>query len=460
MVLRTGIPGRGGTAPGAVRSKAIEALCEVDKGRFGDDVIGSTFDRIDFPNPSDYPLFTELVMGVLRNRLLIDTILEKQVKKPLVRSDHFTVNALRVGAYQLLFLSRVPDHAAVNETVACVKGRGSVPFVNAVLRNIQRKYSGESLETVRGREGLSVGYSVPHWLVEELGRYIPSERMESVISCLSGKPPLHVRVNELAWEKEEVLASLKEEGVEYRDHPLVEGCITLKGGPPLARMRAFLEGMVTPQDAGSLSVAKAVAEIVIKEKGNVGRILDTCAAPGVKTSYLRQALPSWDIVAADVSGKRLRDLRGNFRRLKATDVEIRQVDFTGEVPCELMDSFDTVFIDAPCSGLGVMRRNPEVKWRVKRGEVERFARKAGKIVEGGISCLKRGGICFYSTCTFTETENQAVIEEVSGTIGCHLRPIEEILPGLPGELYWREYLVTPPDVLCSDFFFLAAFTRK
>jgi 16S rRNA (cytosine967-C5)-methyltransferase len=446
-----------------VRGLAARILCRVEEGGFADALIDGTIKRGGFANPADPALLTEIVMGTLRHRLLIDETITKYLTRSIDETDPFVRNAVRIGAYQMLFLSRVPPHAALNETVEAVKrkkGGRLAGLVNGVLRSLQRDLEKEGLSEVLRSLSLHVRHSIPSWMVDELARYVEKERLEAVLERLAARPPAHVRINSLKDDAESIRRSIRHQGIRFSPHPAADDCLVLADAPPLAGVEAFRDGSVTPQDVGSVLVARVVAGVAKTLRPHGGRFLDACSAPGIKTSYLCSLLPGWELWATDVSGKRIESMRGNFARMGVRDVTIERLDFTGDVPAHLHAAFDLVFVDAPCSGLGVMRRNPEVKWRIGKEDVDLRAEKARVILGNALFCLKDGGYCLYSTCTFTGAENENVVKTVSLEGGCVIESVKEAFPDLPGGMAHGLFAITPPDLFDSDFFFIALMKKE
>lgn len=443
---------------GNVRALAAEVLCLVEGGGFADAIIDGTIRGEGIQNPSDAALLTELVMGVLRNRLVLDKVITRYLSKRIEKTDEFVLNALRIGTYQILFLSRIPPHAALNETIEAVKrkkGMRLAGFANGVLRNFLRDDDRGEISRVRRSFPPNVQHSVPTWMMGDLRRYFDEERLERVLEKFSSRPPPHVRINTLKADRDRIYSSLREEGVPFLQHPFAQDCLTLEDPPPLHRFRPLGEGLITPQDAGSVLVTRMVADMARSARESGGKLLDACSAPGIKTSYLRSLLPRWDLWATDVSDKRIESMRENFARMGVVDVTIQKVDFTEGVPEDLRSAFDVVFVDSPCSGLGVMRRNPEVKWRIGARDVDRCAEKAKIILENALQCVKEGGFCLYSTCTFTGSENEELVKAVSESTGCVVESVREVLPQLPDGMDTGLFTMTAPDLFNSDFFFLA-----
>lgn len=446
-----------------MRSSAIRVLSLVEKGGFADALIDGTIKREGITNRADAALLTEIVMGTLRHRLLLDGAITKYLERSFDKTDLYVRNALRVGAYQLLFLTRVPPHAALNETVEAVKRRKGprlAGFANGVLRNILRDLGSEGLGKVYGTLPRSVRYSTPSWMVRELQKYVDASRLDDVLRVLSSAPPVYVRINPLKGDAEGLFPLLNEEGIDFTVHPAAADCMVLIDPPPLKETGFFNAGLATPQDVGSVLITRMVSRVAEGLRPRGGRLLDVCSAPGVKTSYLRALLPDWEMWATDVSEKRIEGMLGNFSRMGIRDVTVERVDFTCEAPGSLLNFFDVVFVDAPCSGLGVMRRNPEVKWRVGRNDVAACAEKAGLILKHALSCLKEGGYCLYSTCTFTEEENEEVVKAVSYEAGCVVESVREVVANIPEGMDSGLSVVTAPDLFDSDFFYLAIMKKE
>lgn len=448
--------------PGNIRYHALNILHQVESGGFAGRLMDSALDESSFSRTSDRGLLRELVLGILRNRLLLDHLAGKFLRKPIHKTDRYALNGIRMGIYQILFLTRMPHHAAIYETVEAVKkkrGKELSRFVNGVLRSFSREMKKGTQDLYRLEIAPHIRYSFHPWMVDELKRYGEGV-WEDWLPILSSKPPLYVRRNPFKAGREELEAALKSQVEHWEPHPLVEDCYSLEGVPPLYRFPPFLTGMLTPQDSGSIFLTRTVASIIEGLEGDGGNLLDACAAPGIKSSYLSNLLPSWNIMANDISRKRLEQMEENFSRLGVKGVETATVDLASGIPLEWEGAFNAVFVDAPCSGLGVSRRNPEAKWRISRDEVRRQAGKGLMIAENALSCLKSGGILLYSTCTFTEEENEGVVKALYQEKGCVVKSVRELIGSVPDTLIQGDFLVTVPHYLGSDFFFLAALEKN
>jgi 16S rRNA (cytosine967-C5)-methyltransferase len=339
-------------------------------------------------------LLHELVLGTLRRRGWLDHVLERLADRPLRRTPAVLRDVLRLGAYQLLFL-RVPDHAAVSESVALARAvapRGAA-FVNAVLRRLQREGPPpEPPAEARPLEWLTSAGSLPRWLaarwLERLGRDEALARARSLLEA----PPVFLRLNPRAGDAREQLEAA---GVELRP-AAVPGAWEAASGR-LAELAA--RGVVHVQDAGSQMVARLAAA--------PGLVLDACAAPGGKSLLLADLLgPSATVVAADASPRRLHTLVALRARWGAARLHVIAAD-AGRPP--FARPFDAVLLDAPCSGLGTLARRPDVRWRVREADLARHAERQRRLLEALLPLVRPGGRLVYATCSVEDEENLGVV---------------------------------------------------
>ena len=437
MGVRPGPPDDGGGAA-IVRDAAISVLARVDRdGAFADIVLDRALREARFPDPRDRGLLTELVMGTLRRRGAIDYALLPFLSRPLEKTDAYVRNALRVGAYQL-FHTRVPDRAALSETVAAVKearGGGPAGFVNAVLRGIVRAGKVPALPPEGDPRRLPAELSAPKALIEALSRSLgEGEAREYLVACLE-KPPFAVRANPFRATADRLLARLEAEGKEPAPCRHAPDGILLCRPAPVFSDPSFLEGAYLVMDEG----AQLIAPLLAPAAGE--RILDSCAAPGGKTTHLA-ALSGGKaaVVAADVSVARLRMLRENVSRTGAQGIEPVLHDFSRAPLPDTRGTFDKVLVDAPCTGMGVIRRNPDGKWRFRTEDVEGMARLQAAILRNAWMSLRPGGLLAYCTCSPLREEDEEVVRAF---LGGHPEASVEIAPaGWPG----------PPDARTGDGF--------
>jgi 16S rRNA (cytosine967-C5)-methyltransferase len=357
----------------------------------------------------DAALATELVMGVLRWRGFLDFLLQRSLKTPIPRLDLPVILALRMGAYQLRFLGRIPARAAVNESVELVKRSrksSAATLVNAVLRRISSESAIPADQLVPASlpqaERLSILQSHPKWMIE---RWIAKFGEETTIALLranNAAPRLSCAIHR-AEERSEILSELTTAGMSVEDGVLLNTAIAVSGGSP-ARTEAFRTGKISIQDEAS----QAIPLLLDVRAGD--RVLDLCAAPGGKTVQLARAAGSeGSIVAADLHGHRLRAMRTQLERLKFPDVRMVQLDAMRPLP--FATYFDRILVDAPCSGTGTLARHPEIRWRLRPEQLLEFHQIQVEILCNAAAHLAPGGKLVYSTCSLEFEENERVTAE-------------------------------------------------
>ncbi len=419
-------------------------------------------------NRRDAALATELVFGVLRWQRLLDFLIERQSNRPSESLQPDVRLALRLGAYQLLFLDRIPASAAVNESVELVKRAGkqrAASLVNAVLRRMPRApFRAADLErTLPERmsqaERLGILYSHPDWMIH---RWLAQFGRERTVALLeTNNRPLPTACSVLDVEHaEQVAESLREDGFDVGPGHLLAHALILRGGNPI-ETSAFREGWITVQDEAS----QAVALLAGIEPGQ--SVLDLCAAPGNKTLHLaRAAGPAARVVAADLHPHRLRAVRGQFERTATHGVSLVALDATRPLPFRAQ--FDRVLVDAPCSGTGTLSRNPEIRWRLEPGDIADLARRQTAILRHAFDVLAPSGRLVYATCSLEPEENESVVKTVLGQCPeAHLcAPPPDFAAHLaagisPARLFDSNgFFHTLPPETSTDGFFAAILTRK
>lgn len=433
------------------RAKAYEILLRVEKeGSYSSVLLADIPASLD---EKDRSLCHELVLGTLRRRMLLDRVISGLSSKSLKKLDLEVLTALRIGLYQLSFLDRVPDHAAVNDSVSLtvMAGKRSARgFVNAILR----KFTRDPVMPAEGDpvEQLSVSGSHPKWLLERwIGRF-GIEETTRLVEFNNAAPPQYLRFTRRfdllpESERESVL-----EIVQSVSEPagLTNGVFRLKENDK--RIREFFEsGLVYFQDLGSVVVADSVGA------GPADSVLDLCAAPGSKTSRIAMDVDPEKgmIVACDIHLSRLRNLEENCRRQNADRVDLTMCDAESELPFAAA-AFDRVLVDAPCTGTGTIAQNPEIRYRVSQNDISELPRKQLAILINASKAVKPGGTLFYSTCSLEPEENSIVADEFLG----RSPDFEAARPSVPGSLLdhlQRAELL--PQKHATSGFFIAAFKR-
>ncbi|HEX6210360.1 MAG TPA: 16S rRNA (cytosine(967)-C(5))-methyltransferase RsmB [Methylomirabilota bacterium] len=354
----------------------------------------------------DAALATELVYGTLRWQRYLDWILAPHSRRRLTTLDPRVRVLLRMTAYQIAFLERVPAFAAVNDAVTLARrAPGVAEYVNAVLRAFARRGAAEREPAPPSDpvDALATRCSFPTWLAARwVGRY-GAEEAEALMRALNARPPLTVRVNTLRTSREQLAARLaQEERVQTRATRLAPEGLVVEGGGDPGRWRAFAEGACVVQDEASMLVARLL------EPAAGATIADVCAAPGTKTTHLAQLMDDRGrVLAFDPQPGRLARVDEAAARLGVTIAE------TVEGPVERLASgwaaaCDGVLVDAPCSNLGVLRRNPEVKWRRQPADVAAAAQRQHDILAAASTLVRPGGRLVYATCSLEPEENDDV----------------------------------------------------
>ena len=442
------------------RQAAYDILRRVDGGR------GFAVDWLQGPLASgledaDRRLATEMVMGVLRWRGALDFEIERLSGKPFKYFDPEITTILRLGIYQLGFLTRVPRYAVVNEAVELAKRaakRSAAGLVNAVLRKCRTGFAKLDIREQGGTDSKSDEYirrAFPAWLWERWGERFGPAVTGALVAASLIPPPVTLRVTEAGGPPAEIGQRLAEEGLTTRPGRFATRALVVESGCVL-ECSALRHGYIQIQDEAS----QLVGELVAPRPGE--RVLDLCAAPGIKTGQLSGALGAGLLVAADLSARRLR-AAAKLLHPQAPGARVHWVrlDATCELPFGIR--FNRILVDAPCSGTGTLARNPEIKWRLQPKDLLRLAQIQAGILRRGLDVLAVGGRLVYSTCSLEPEENEQVVANVlERTPGYRLLNGEEFsgeFPGLSSLFDVRGYFRTRPDLQATDGFFAAAITR-
>ena len=371
------------------RTAAFECLSAIDaRTAFSADALAAVEPSL---SEKDRGLCHEIVLGSLRRQIYLDRLIQKFVGEK--KLDRAVRVALRIGIYQLLFLDRIPAFSAINESVELVrkaKKASATGFVNAILRRITRE--GLDLTFSDEVDRISVETSHPRWLIERWIGEFGSERAFEIAMANNAEPPLAFR--RTARPSDVDIDAIG------RPSKYVAGC-RLGSGDTRRLIELEREGVIYFQDESSQLVASAAA-------ANSGEyVLDVCAAPGSKTGMLALSGRAM-IIAGDVTRARLATLRSNLERQGVAGVELCQYDASAGLPFAEA-AFDLVIVDAPCSGTGTIRHNPEIRYNLAIGDVVRLSSKQLKIALNASKTLKKGGRMIYSTCSIERDENEDVI---------------------------------------------------
>ena len=436
----------------SARKEALAVLtaCRA-RGAWADAALNA---RLKGLSPADAGLCSRIVYGVIQNETLLDFYLSQFCSQKLDHLQPPLADVLRIGAYQILFLERVPDSAAVHTSVELAKGAGrgqAAGLVNAVLRRLCREK--ESLPAIPDRDEtkyLSIRYSCPKWLVKRLLALLGREGAEAFLSCGNSQPPIAAQVNTCRCSMEESAQALEEEGVRTEVHPWLPDCLLLYETGGLERLSSFREGMIYIQDPAA-RLALLAAEL---RPGS--RMLDVCAAPGGKSFAAAIAMgDQGEIVSCDLHENKLKRIREGAARLGLFSIRTETADGRSFRE-EWRDVFDLVLVDAPCSGLGILRKKPDIR-RKKADDLFSLPIIQNAILENAACYVRPGGTLLYSTCTILPEENEEVTDAFLGT---HPEFSREsfTLPGPIGQVEGQ--LTLWPHVHDTDGFYICRMTRR
>jgi 16S rRNA (cytosine967-C5)-methyltransferase len=401
-------------------------------------------------NERDAGLAYELTSGTLKRRNSLDAVL-RQASRPDLRSVPIDVlTALRLGAYQLLYLDRVPEHAAVDESVSLVARRGAATrgFVNAVLRAVAHDGRERLVQLTTGDDlrSTALRLSHPEWLVKLLGAELGEAAAEALMAAANAPPERCVRVNPLVGDADAAVARLAADRVRAVPVPGLDGAL-LVDGPAVERSAAFRDGLVTPQSRGSQLAGEVAAETLPAG----ATVADLCAAPGLKTSQLAVAVPAARILAVEQDGPRADDLRATLERLHVDGVDVRVQDARG-LPADFDGTFDGVLLDAPCTGLGTLASRPDLRWRRRPADVDRLAALQRELLLRATALVRPGGALTYAVCTLTRAETTAVVDELLAHGGWELDDLAPAHAGVAHPERGGTLLTLPPRHGSSGFF--------
>ena len=439
---------------GNVRDAALTILLAVDKNQaYSNLLLHQTIEKYKL-DVKDRGLLTEITYGTLQHKLTLDYYLE-----PFIRGkvDLWVRWLLRMSLYQMQYLSRIPAHAAVNEAVEIAKRRGHkgiASMVNGILRSILREGVRSTNDIEDPNERLAIETSHPQWLVD---RWVESYGYEDTAEMLreNNIPPVQtVRVNTTKATVENVLTTLEREGVKAVRSEVMPECIHLQTGQA-ARTAAFKHGLITIKDESSM----LPANVLNPQPGM--KVLDMCAAPGGKTTHMAEKMQNeGSILAMDLHPHKLDLIDENTARLGLDIVQTAPIDGRKAAGFLPRESFDAILVDAPCSGLGVMRRKPDIKYTKREEDLESLQTIQLAILDNATQVLKPGGRLVYSTCTVDKRENEGTVEAF---LSQHPEMESEPLTNLPEKLLAKQnngMLQVFPQDFGSDGFFVAAFRKK
>ena len=386
---------------GTARNVALDALVACEKqGAWSDGYLKKAIKTAELDG-RDAALATRLCFGVLPNRMLLDFYLSGLCATRLEKLEVPIRNLLRLGAYQILYLDRVPDHAAVSEAVSLARRSSRNPraagLVNGVLRSLVRQKA-----ALPEPPDPSTRYSHPQWLVDEFTRRLGREEAEALLRADNGESPTCAQVNTLKTTAGALAASLQAQGVEAELHPWLPDCLLLRHTGSLEGLEEFRQGLFYIQDAAACLAVLAAAP----QPG--WRVLDACAAPGGKSFAAAIAMKNrGSITSCDIHPHKLRLIEAGYQRLGLDIIRANLLDGK-ERKAELLNSFDLVIADVPCSGLGIIRKKPDIRYKDPK-PLENLPKVQAAILDNVADYVRPGGVLLYATCTLLERENEDVV---------------------------------------------------
>jgi 16S rRNA (cytosine967-C5)-methyltransferase len=441
-----------------VRTIAMDMLVAIEKNQsYSNLLLNTTIEKNELP-AKDVGLLTELVYGTLQRRMALDYFLEPFVKenKKLANWVH---HLLRLTLYQMIYLDRIPDRAAIYEAVEIAKKRGHKgigSLVNGVLRSIQREGLRSLEEITDSNKRLSLETSHPEWLITRWVNQFGFDKTKEMCEINLTAPLQTARVNLTKITRDECIDILEEDGFQIEKSPIIPEAIrSLKGN--LASTLSFKYGMFTIQDESSMLAAYALGA-----KQNE-YVLDACAAPGGKSTHIAEKMGnSGEVISVDLHQHKVRLINDNAKRLGLENIKTSVSDSRHLQEKFKSESFDRILLDAPCSGLGVMRRKPDMKYTKTEMDIKRLSTIQQDLLTSVTPLLKKGGILVYSTCTVDKEENEYTVKtflannpEFEGDLTFKNRMPEAVQPLITG----FDLQIFPQD-FGSDGFYIAVLRKK
>ncbi|MCA1053463.1 16S rRNA (cytosine(967)-C(5))-methyltransferase RsmB [Rossellomorea aquimaris] len=436
-----------------VREAALDVIEAVEKNQsYSNLLLNSVIEKNELPS-RDIGLLTELTYGTIQRKLTLDYFLAPFIKGKL---DDWVRHLLRLSLYQIVYLDRIPERAVLHEAVEIAKKRGHkgiAGMVNGVLRSIQRK-GVPSLDSITDPvERLSIETSHPYWLVKRWTEQFGLDKTREMCEMNLVAPKQTARVNTTKLTREELIHKLSESNVEVKRSPVIDEAVqTVRGN--LVKTDAFNDGDLTIQDESSMLVAHALQ----LEKGMV--VLDACAAPGGKTTHIAELLGgTGEVHALDLHKHKVKLIDQNAARLGLSNIHTSTMDSRKAGETFKEESFDRILVDAPCSGLGVLRRKPDIKYSKKESDLSSLQKIQLDILSSVAPLLKKNGILVYSTCTVDRDENEGTVKAF---LSDHPGFEAYNLKGLPGTVQpfieGNQLQVFPQD-FGGDGFYISCFVK-
>ena len=436
------------------REIAYKVLLDVEKNKnYSNMSINKHFKDVRLSN-QDRGLATEIIYGVIENKYYIDYMIDKLSKVKTNKMEIYVKTLLRMGIYQIMFLNSISDYAAVNETVNLAKKKNSKisGFINGILRNVIRQK--ETIGDIKTRDDvdyLSIKYSYDKWMIRNWMIHFGKEFTEELLEANNERPSIYLRTNTLKITRDELIKKLEEQNIKAEKVNVVDEAIKVEHLKDIENNILYKEGLFTVQDISSMLVGK-----VMNPKEN-SLVLDVCSAPGGKSTHLATLMKNTgQVVSRDIYDHKLKLINASCKRLGLKNVDVQEYDGM-KLDNDSIGKFDYVLADVPCSGLGIIRRKPEIKYKEKE-EFRDLPPIQKKILENASKYVKVGGTLIYSTCTIQDSENIDVIKEfLEKNKNFELVPIEEVRVDLDNQE--KGFMKIYPNVHDMDGFFISKLIR-
>ncbi|HOQ15911.1 MAG TPA: 16S rRNA (cytosine(967)-C(5))-methyltransferase RsmB [Defluviitaleaceae bacterium] len=443
------------------REIAVNIISEInEEGAYSNISLKDNLSYYGYLTDLDKAFITNIVNGTVRYLLTIDYVINSFSKIKTKKMKAIIRSILRASVYQILFMDKVPPSAACNEAVEITKKKGLSglsAFVNGVLRNIVRHKDMISYPDPKKDflNYLSVRYSFPQWILDYWLQYYEADFVEELCQASNINPPISIRCNLLKNDISSLAKSLLKEGVQVSQGLYLKEALYISKTSSLGDLESFNKGLFQVQDESSM----LVGHILAPEKGE--RILDVCSAPGGKATHLGELMHNEGyILARDIHEKKLNLVADTAKRLGICIIETEEKDAT-ELDEKLVNTMDKVLVDAPCSGLGIIRKKPDIKWKKENRDLESLINIQRKILEISSQYLKRNGVLVYSTCTISEKEN---LENIKWFIKNFDFELEDLNPYIPESIQNHDtkkgYIQLYPHIHNTDGFFIARLRKK
>lgn len=446
------------------REVVLDMLLSLREGKLSHTILKDTLDSYLYLDKSSRGFITRLYEGTIEKRLYLDFIIDGYSKTPVKKMKPIIMLLLEMAVYQLFFMDRVPDSAAINEAVKLAKKRGFTGlsgFVNGVLRNIARNKENIALPDKDKDliKYLEIKYSTPRTVVEYLIKDYGNHEAEEILEAFEEKRPLVARATK---NREELIKKLDAEGVRVSTDTIFPESLKILELDSLSYLESFEEGDFVIQDESSQFIGK----IVGLPKG--ARVLDLCAAPGGKSLLFAEMEEVDEIISCDITESKTELIEENVRRIGASKIKTKVNDASLYNP-DFVDGFDLVICDLPCSGLGVMGRKRDIKYNVSIDKIRELAILQKKILENAVRYVKKGGRLIYSTCTMTKAENEENFTFISEFKGFSAVDFSDKIRGYVDRYKDGERLVNEakkgfirliPGELGTDGFFVSEYMRE